>query len=217
MEGAPEANQRFGVGMAMGLDQVGGYAQDAYPFAEVYAQAETRLAGWLYLGASGSYRQDLNNYNHALGGFQDSQAAGLAAQTFIGYDGRGFHISMGPWLYGSSRRRPDFRLRVLPYGVLRLRFGSQSGWHGRVQLGDAAPFTASGGYSARFLLGAPRWRNHQGAAGLYTSIGEKVLGITAMDEVRCSASIGWRFGVSLGAVMDHPGRIEAAVFSGAAW
>lgn len=218
VEGNDNANTRLGLGFAAGADQVGGYAQDVYPFTEVYGHAETRVGRWVYLGAAGSYRQDLNNYNYALKQWRGHQAPAFALQTFVGYDGERFHISIGPWLYGASRRRPDFRARVLPYGVLRLRFGSLATWHGRLQIGDAVPFTAGGGYSARLMLGAPARGAHRGSAGVYTSIGEKVLGVTAMDELRPYASpVAWRFGGSLGAMMSHPGHVEASAFCGLVW
>ncbi|MDX2024546.1 MAG: hypothetical protein SF187_30170 [Deltaproteobacteria bacterium] len=217
LEGDEAATTRLGAGLAAGVDQVGGYAQDAYPFAEIYGHAETRVGRWLYLAAVGSYRQDINNYNHAVQSWRGQHAPAFALQTLIGYDGRRFHISMGPWAYGASRRRPDFRARVLPYGVLRVRFGQQSHWHGGLQVGDAAPFTASGGYSARFMMGAPAFGAHRGSAGIYTSIGEKVLGLTAMDEFRVAAATDWRFGGSFGTMISHPGHIELAAFFGFIW
>ena len=218
VEGQSHATSRVGVGLASGVDQVGGYAQDAYPFAELYGHAETRLGGWVYLGAAGSFRQDLHNYNYALEQWRGERSPGVALQTFVGYDAERFHISVGPWLYGAGRRRPHFRARVLPYGTLRIRFGSLAAWHGGFQLGDAAPFTASGGYGARIMVGSPARRGHQPSAGIFTSIGEKVIGLIAVDELRSSGkSVAWRFGGSLGTMISHPAHVEAAGFCGVVW
>lgn len=216
VQGDPAAVSRVGGGIATGVDQVGGYAQDAYPFVELYGHAEARVRRWLYLAAGLSYRQDINDYNHANGRWRDHQSPGLAVQTLIGYDSDAFHISVGPWLYGSSRRRPDFRAGVLPFGLLRIRFGQLAGWHGSFQLGEGAPFTATGGYSARMMLGGPARGMHRLSGGLYTSVGENVAGLIAVDELT-SKSSRYRIGASLGSVMDHIARVEMTAFCGVLW
>ena len=217
VEGDDKAVSRVGLGVGGGVDQVGGYAQDAYPFAEVYEHAEARLGRWLYVGGAASYRQDINNYNYAIDSWRGHHEPAFALQALVGYDGERFHLSAGPWLYGASRRRSHFRARILPYGVLRMRIGTQAGWHGGLQVGDGAPFTVSGGYSARFMLGTPTRGHHRSSVGLYTSLGEKTLGLIGIDEWRSNMPMAWRFGGALGTMIDHPGHIEVAGFCGVVW
>lgn len=217
VEGNGSTSTRLGVGVAAGLDQVGGYGQDAYPFGEIYGHAETRIANWLYAAFAASYRQDLQHYSYASSRWRQDSAPGVVAQALFGYDGRSFHISLGPWMYGSSRRRPNFRMGLLPYGVLRLRVGQLEHWHARLHIGDGAPFTGLGGYSARIVLGMPRKGSQALSGGAYMTLGEKVAGLTIEDTWSTPRAYTWRFGGNVGAVTDTLSRVELSGFFGAVW
>lgn len=220
VDGPAEATTRVGGGLGAGMDQVDGYGQDAYPYLEAYLHAETLVWRRLFVGGGLSYRQDAENYNYALDRWRGRRAPGLAAQLLVGYDGPSFHVSVGPWLYGSSRDRDGFRAGVMPFGVLRLRFGNLDRWHVKVQLADGAPFTSAGGsLGLRVMVGAPAIGRHRLAAGLYTSVGDKTVGLAFTDEV---AGVGpggttLRFGALLGTPLDNRGRLELTVFAGLVW
>jgi hypothetical protein len=220
VEGASAADRRGGVGVGLGMDQVGGYGQDSHPFLEVYGLLEGRVWRWLYLGGALSYRQDADDYNFALGRWRGRRAPGLAAQLLVGYDGPSFHIAAGPWFYGSSRGRDSFRATLLPFGILRLRVGHLDRWHFKLRIGDGAPFTSEGGgLGLRLLMGGPPMGRHRLAGGLYTSLGEKTAGLAASDEIAGAGPAGLtlRVGGLLGTDLDHPGRPEITVFAGVVW
>ena len=68
--------------------------------------------------------------------------------------------------------------------MLRLRVGSLDGWHFNLRLLDGAPFTAEGGGPGlRLHLGLPPRGRHRLAGGVYTSLGEKVVGLSVTDEI----------------------------------
>ena len=68
--------------------------------------------------------------------------------------------------------------------MLRLRVGSLDGWHFNLRLLDGAPFTAEGGGPGlRLHLGLPPRGRHRLAGGVYTSLGEKVVGLSFADEI----------------------------------
>ena len=143
LEGPADATRRVQVGLGAGADRVSGYGQDTYPFAELSASAESLVWKRLAVGLAFSARWDLADYNDAVSRWRGNHGAAIAAQLFIGYDGPRFHISVGPWLYGARRDRPEFRLTALPYGVVRLRIGHLDRWHVNLHILDGAPFTAS--------------------------------------------------------------------------
>jgi hypothetical protein len=221
LDGPEGAVRRVSANVGAGLDRVGGYGQSTYSFLEVSASDEEVVWKRLVVGGSFSLREDMGDYNDALHTWRGQRSTGAAAQLFVGYDGPAFHVSAGPWLYGASRDRPQFRARVLPYGFLRLRFGHQDRWHFKVRIADGAPFTAEGaGLGLRLMLGAPVWRGHRLSGGLYTSIGEKTLGLTWTDEMaaRGPAGTALRWGGLLGCDLDQGGsRPELTGFVGLAW
>jgi hypothetical protein len=145
----------------------------------------------------------------------------VAAQLTLGYDGPGLHVSAGPWLYGNSRDNRRFRPALLPYGVVRLRAGSLDRWHFNLRLVDGAPFTAEGaGPGVRLLLGAPPRAGHRMAGGLYTSLGEKTVGLAFTDELaeRGPAGTSLRWGALLGTNWDNAlARPELTGFAGLVW
>jgi hypothetical protein len=110
---------------------------------------------------------------------------------------------------------------VLPYGFVRARFGRSDGWHVNVRVADGTPFTAGGGGLAfRLMLGAPEWRGHRLTGGLYTSIGEKTLGLTWSDERPDLGPAGTavRWGGLLGCDLDQGvTRPELSGFVGLVW
>jgi hypothetical protein len=221
LEGPGDASRRLQVGLGAGVDRVSGYGQDTYPFAEVSASAEALVWKRLSVGLAFSARGDLADYNDPLGRWRGNPGAAIAAQLFVGYDGPRFHISVGPWLYGAKRDRPSFRLSALPYGVVRLRIGHLDRWHFSLHILDGAPFTAEGGaLGVRLLLGLPVMGRSRAAAGVYTTLGEKVAGVTAVDEITGAGPGGsaLRLGVLLGTDLEHvSSRPELTVFGGLAW
>jgi hypothetical protein len=221
LDGPDSSVRRATVDLGTGLDRVGGYGQDTYSFVELSASGEVRAWKRLVVGAAVSVREDVSAYNDALAEWRGRASTGLAAQAFVGYDGSHFHASAGPWLYGAKRDRPRFRATVLPYGFLRLRFGRTDGWHVNVRIADGTPFTADGGGLAlRLMLGAPVWRGHRLTGGLYTSIGEKTIGLTWADELpeRGPAGTALRWGGLLGYDLDRGiTRPELTGFVGLVW
>ena len=224
LEGPADAQNRFGVGLSQGMDQVGGHGRELYLFAETYLHAETRLWGGLYLGGAFSLRRDQSQYNYALERWRQGYP-GLAAQALVGYDARLFHISAGSWFYGSARDAGRFHAALLPYGVLRVRVGSLDGWHFNLRLLDGAPFTAEGGGPGlRLQLGLPPRGRHRVAGGVYTSLGEKVVGLSFTDEIdlrlNSQRRIGRpsiRLGANVGTDYGNPGRPEIMIFVGIIW
>ncbi len=224
LEGPAQAEDRFGIGLGQGLDQVGGHGRNLYLFSETYLHAETRLLGGLYLGGAFSYRRDFSEYNYALERWHQGYP-GLAVQALVGYDARYFHISAGSWLYASARDAASFHAALLPYGVLRLRIGSLDGWHFNLRLLDGAPFTAEGGGPGlRLHLGLPPRGRHRLAGGVYTSLGEKVVGLSFADEIdlrltsqRRLGRPSIRVGANVGTDISHLGRPEIMLFGGIIW
>jgi hypothetical protein len=220
LEGPGDADRRVGGGLATGIDQVGGIGRDAFPFVEAFAHVDARLWRWLAAGGALSVRGDLGDYNYALERWR-GRSPGVAAQLTLGYDGPAFHLSAGPWLYGNSRDNRRFRPAFLPYGVVRLRAGSLDGWHFNLRIADGAPFTAEGaGPGVRLLLGAPPHAGHRFAGGLYTSLGEKTVGLAFTDEMaeRGPAGTSLRFGALLGTAFDYGfARPELTAFVGLVW
>jgi hypothetical protein len=220
LEGPGEADQRVGAGLAAGFDQVGGIGRDGFPFGEVFGHADLRLGRWLALGAGLSVRGDIADYNYALGRWRGRSAA-ITAQVTLGYDGPRFHLSAGSWLFGNDRDGRDFRAALLPYGVVRLRAGSLDRWHFMLHIADGAPFTAEGaGTGVRLLLGAPPRGAHRLAAGAYTSLGEKTVGLAVTDELAGAGPAGaaLRVGGLAGVNWDNPGsRPELTMFAGLVW
>jgi hypothetical protein len=221
LDGPESAVRRATVDFGAGLDRVGGYGQDTYSFVEVSGSAEARVWKRLVLGGAASVREDVNVYNDALSEWRGRPSSALAMQAFVGYDGPSFHLSAGPWLYGAKRDRPRFNASVLPYGFLRVRFGRSEGWHVNVRVADGTPFTAAGGGLAfRLMLGAPAWRGHRLTGGLYTSIGEKTIGLTWTDELADIGPAGTavRWGGLLGCDLDQGfTRPELTGFLGLVW
>jgi hypothetical protein len=220
LEGPEDADHRVGAGLATGLDQVGGIGRDAFPFLEAFGHAEARVWRWLAIGGAASVRGDLGDYNYALQRWRGG-SPGVAAQLTVGYDGPGFHLSAGSWLYGNSRDNRRFRPAFLPYGVVRLRAGSLDRWHFNLRIVDGAPFTAEGaGPGVRLQVGAPPRSGHRLAGGLYTSLGEKIVGLTLTDELaeRGPARTSLRLGALLGTNLDYPfARPELTAFAGLVW
>jgi hypothetical protein len=221
LEGPADATQRWQIGLGTGADRVSGHGQDTYAFAELSASAESLVWKRLSIGLAVSARWDLANYNDALSRWRGNHGGAIAAQLFVGYDGPRFHISVGPWLYGARRDRPDFRLAALPFGVVRLRIGHLDRWHFNLHVLDGAPFTAAGGaFGARLLVGAPVWGRHRAAGGLYTTIGEKTAGLAVTDEI---AGVGpggsaLRVGGLLGTDLEKPStRPELTLFGALVW
>jgi hypothetical protein len=220
VEGPSRASVRRGLGLGAGMDQVGGYGQDRHPFVEVYGHLEGRLWRRLFVGGALSYRQDANDYNFALERWRGRQAPAVSAQLLVGYDGQIFHLAAGPWLYGSSRAREDFRATLLPFGVLRLRVGHLDRWHVNLRVADGAPFTSEGGaLGVRLMVGAPVLGRHRPAAGLYTSLGEKTAGLALSDEIAAAgpAGLALRVGGLCGTDLDHRSRLEITAFAGLVW
>ena len=220
LDGSGLVDRRATVTIGGGLDRVGGYAQDTYPLAEVGGSYEAVVWKRLTLGVAASFRLDLDDYNDALGRWRHQRSPALAVQAWVGYDGPGFHISAGPWLYGAARERPNFWATVLPYGVLRLRFGHQDSWHFNVHVADGAPFTAEGAALAlRLMVGAPVRGRHRMSGGLYTSIGETTVGLAFTDEIAGAGPLGTslRWGGTVGTDLGMPSRPELTGFVGSAW
>jgi hypothetical protein len=221
LEGPADADRRYGGGIASGWDQVGGIGRDAFPFAELFAHADARLWRGLAMGAALSVRGDFANYNFALERWRGA-SPGAAAQLVLGYDGPTYHLSAGAWLLSDGRDGRSARPALLPWGVVRLRVGSLDHWHVNLRLIDGAPYTAEGGGTGlRLQLGAPPRGAHRMAAGLYTSLGEKTVGLSFSDEIARPLP-GWqadvRFGGLLGTDYGHPGaRPELTVFAGLVW
>jgi hypothetical protein len=216
LEGPAGAERRVGAGLALGVDQVGGFLRDAYPFLEVYGHADVRVWGGLVLGGAVSVRQDVAGYSFAVERWSGPKAPALAAQLLVGYDGEGFHLSVGPSLLSESRAG-RLRVGLLPYGVLRLRVGSLDGWHLNLRTLDGAPFTAEGGAAGlRLMVGAPEVRGHRLAAGLYSSLGENTLGLALSDELALGeGATRLRLGGLLGTDLAHfAGRPEVTLFAG---
>jgi hypothetical protein len=220
LDGPAAADSRLGLGLGTGWDQVGGLGRDGFPFVEAFAHGDWRAWRWLYLGGAATTRGDLANYNFALERWRGGSPA-VAAQALVGYDGPRFHLSAGSWFYGSRREGRPFRPALLPYGVLRLRAGALDRWHFNLRLVDGAPFTADGGGTGlRLQLAAPPRGRHRLAAGVYTSLGEKVVGITASDEIEGLAlarGAALRVGGLLGTDLGHATRPELTLFAGLTW
>lgn len=186
LEGDGAAAERFGAGLGCGWDQVGGVGRDAYPFLELYGEADARLlggaAGAFAVGAGASLRRDLGDYNFALSRWRGgSNGAGL--HLALGYDGPAFHLSLGPWLVGDSRDGDHFRGGLVPIGVVRLRAGHQDAWHVAVHLIDGVPSTAGGGaVSLRLELAPPPRGVHRLRFGVYVSAAEDTAGLSVSDE-----------------------------------
>jgi len=227
LDGSGLVDQRATVGVGTGIDRVAGYGADAYPFAEVGGSYESVVWKRLVLGAAATFRQDLDDHSDVLGRWRHERSPAIAAQAWIGYDGPGFHVSVGPWLYGASRERPRFLATVLPYGVLRLRFGHQDAWHFNVHLGDGAPFTAEGGaFALRLTLGLPASGRHRMSGGLYTTVGENIAGLTFTDEIADGLAGGpvvgtrrrtFRWGGMVGTAYGDLSRVEVTGFVGCVW
>ena len=217
LSGEATADQRYEAALGSGVDHVGGYGRDSYPFVELGATAEVRVLRHLDIGAIAGYRQDLDDYNYTLEHWRHRQSPALALRLFAGYDGPRFHVSLGPSLYGARRDREHFRLTGLPLTVLRLRVGSQDGWHFRFRLGDTVATTAEGGFlGLRAMMGAPPRGSHRVSAGLYTTLGENVAGLVADDEIAGKLLFGraLRWGACLGFDVVHLARAEATIFVG---
>jgi hypothetical protein len=215
--GEAAADRRIEVALGAGLDQVGGYGRDTYPFVEIGTAIEARFFRHLGAGLLAGYRQDLEDYNFALAGWRHRQSPGLALRGFAGYDGPRFHLSVGPSLYGARRDRERFRVTFLPLTVVRLRVGSQDGWRFLFRLGDGVATTAEGGFlGLRALVGTPPRGRHRPSGGLYTTVGENVVGLTADDEIAGRGRLGraLRLGGCLGLDLVHPGRLEGTAFAG---
>lgn len=221
LDGPADASRRLKFSLGAGADRVSGYGQDTYPFAEIAAAGEAVVWRRLSLGGALSMRWDLGDYNDALGRWRGGQRAAIAAQLFVGFDGPRFHLSVGPWLYGTKRQRPDFRLAVLPYGVLRMRIGHLDRWHFNLHVLDGAPFTAEGAaFGVRLMLGAPVWGRHRPNGGVYTTIGENTLGLAVTDEIAGAGPYGTalRVGGLLGTDLERAAtRPELTLFAGLAW
>jgi len=221
LEGAEAADLRLGVGLGAGWDQVGGIGRDAYPFVETFAHGDARIWRGLAVGGAVTVRGDLANYNFALERWR-GRSAGLAAQLAVGYDGPAFHLSVGPWLYGDGRDGRDLRPAFVPWGVIRLRVGHLDGWHVNLRIVDGAPYTAEGGGTGvRVQLAAPPRGRHRLAGGLYTSVGEKTVGVMVSDELALGGggpARGVRLGGMLGTDYGYLGaRPELTVFAGLVW
>jgi len=222
LDGPAGADRRWSLSLGGGADRVSGYGHETYPFVEASASAEALVWRRWVLGGAVSIRRDLNDYDDALGRWRGTQSFALVAQLFAGYDGERFHVSLGPWAYGARRDRPDFRAAVLPYGVLRLRFGSQDRWHFNFRIADGSPFTSSGGALAvRAMVGAPPHGRHRPSAGLYSTLGENTLGLTFEDDVSGAGPRGTslRAGGLLGVDLERlsGSRGELTGFVGLAW
>ena len=216
LSGEAAADRRYEAALGAGLDHVGGYGRDSYPFVELGAAAEARVLRHLAMGAIAGYRQDLDDYNYALEHWRHRQSPALALRLFAGYDGPRFHLSIGPSLYGARRDREHFRLTGLPLTVLRLRIGSQDGWHLRFRLGDTVATSAEGGFlGLRAMIGAPPRGRHRLSGGLYTTLGENVVGLVADDEMAGRLPLGraLRWGACLGFDFVHLARAEATIFA----
>jgi hypothetical protein len=200
---------------------VGGIGRDAYPFAETFAHGDVRVWRWLVVGGGVTMRGDLGDYNFALARWR-GRSAGLAAQVAVGYDGPAFHLSAGSWLYGDGRDGREFRATFLPWGVIRLRAGHLDRWHFNLRFLDGAPYTAEGGGTGvRLQLGAPPRGRHRLAGGLYTSLGEKTVGVIFSDEITVGAWLSasaLRLGAMLGTDLGYLGaRPELTTFAGLVW
>ncbi len=218
IEGDEASSRRAQVGVGTGWDQVGGYGQDGYAFAEIGGEYEARIWKRLTLRGAASLRQDLANYNQALQDWRQSHTAAVAAQLTLGWDWPRIHASVGSWIYGAARDRKRFRLGFLPLLVARLRFGHQDGWNVQVRLVDGSPFTAEGAAALRVMLAlAPRGR-HRIASGLYTTLGEKVIGPTAIDEILLPrpwmGAKAIRVGASVGTDWSYATRFELLLHGG---
>jgi hypothetical protein len=216
LEGPAAAAQRLGGGLATGWDQVSGVGRDAFPFVEAYGHGDARLWRWLVGGAALSLRRDLGDYNYALERWRGG-STGVALQLAVGFESARFHASLGPWLLGDNRDGRDFRLFVLPFGVLRLRFGDLDRWHVNVRLIDGAPYTAeAGGPGFRVQVAPPPLGRHRLGFGVYTSLGEKVAGLALTDEIAgLLPGSALRVGGLLGTAIGHGGaRPELTLFGG---
>jgi hypothetical protein len=225
LEGGAGANRRIGVGLGTGWDQVAGVGRDAYPFVELYAHADWRLPAGLALGGGFGLRRDFADYNFALGRWRHG-SSGIAAQIAIGYDGRAFHLSVGPALVGDDRTTTAFQVGLLPLGTVRLRVGPQDGWNVGLRLIEAIPGAAGGGtIGARLDLGLRPIGLHRLRAGVYASAAEATLGLAASDEFP-TAALGlisggaWprfnavRFACLLGSDVGHLARAELTCSAG---
>jgi hypothetical protein len=227
LEGRADQDRRLGAGVATGWDQVGGAGRDAFPFFEAFGHGDMRLHNWLVGGAALSLRRDFADYNFALERWRGG-STGLALQLAVGFESPRFHVSVGPWLLGDDRDGRDFRLYLLPFGVLRLRVGHLDRWHVNVRLIDGAPYTAeAGGTGFRLQICPPPQGRHRLAFGLYTSLGEKVAGLAFTDEMAgLLPEAGWgawlgrsgstvRVGGLLGTNLGHGvSRPEITLFAG---
>jgi len=214
--GEAAADRRMEAALGAGLDHVGGYGRDSYPFVEIGAAAEGRFFRHLAAGFIAGYRQDLDDYNFALAEWRHRRSPAVALRAFAGYDGPRLHVSIGPSLYGARRDRKHFRLTGLPLTVLRLRVGDQDGWRFLFRMGDSVATTAEGGFlGLRAMLGAPPRGSHRASAGLYTTLGENVLGLVAEDEIASRLRLGraLRLGGGLGLDLLHLARLEATIFA----
>jgi hypothetical protein len=218
LEGPAEADRRVGAGFALGLDQVGGYQRNAYPFLELYGHGELRVWRGLVIGGALSLRQDLADFSYALDRWSGGAAGPtVSAQIHLGYDGESFHLSVGPSLLTENRAGTRLRIGLLPYGALRLRVGSLDDWHVNLRVMDGAPFTAEGGGAGvRLMVGAPMLGGHRLAAGLYTSLGENTAGLALSDELALGQGttrlrVGGMLGTELSAFALRP---EVTLFAG---
>jgi hypothetical protein len=222
-EGPEEARTRFGAAIGGGFDAVDGFGADRFAFVEASAQAEARLRRWLDVGGAATLRQDVRDYDFALGATRARRTRAVAVQAFFGYDGPAFHLSVGPWLYGDGRYDDRFRADFAGWGVLRLRVGHLDRWHGTLSVLDGAPWTAAGAAtSVRLLVGPPPLRDgrHRLQVGPSFTIGEAVAGLFASDEIALAPGAlarALRVGGNLGAGHANLTRWEAMAFAGFVW
>lgn len=225
LDGPESAEQRFGAALGTGFDAVEGFGADRFAFVEAAVHGERRWRGWLVLGGTLTVRQDVRDYDFALGSTRPRRTRGLALQAFVGYDGPAFHISAGPWLYGDGRYDDRFRAGWAAWGVVRIRVGHLDRWHGSFSVLDGAPYTAAGaGTAARLLLGLPPVADgrHRVVVGPYFTIGETIRGLYAADEwdlraTHARAPRALRLGGNLGMGPSGWARWEWMTFVGCVW
>jgi hypothetical protein len=220
LEGPADASRRLQVSGAAGWDRVAGFGTSGYAFLELGARGEALVWKHLALSLNADLRQDVAAYDYALERMTSVAAPAFAAQLEIAYDGPKVHIGGGPWVYGSGRSG-DYRVGgmwVVPFGVLRARFGSLDGDYVTIQLADGTPLTANGGTALR-LAEHFRCGDRHLAAGVYWTGLENTAGFVLSDEhVDAANRSSWIYSVLVGTNVDEfLAQMELAVSVGRAF
>ena len=208
--------------VATGFDNVGGIGTEGIAFGEIGGRLEYFVFRHLVLGAGATPRQDIVAYDYAWEERIPEHSPGVEAHPTIGIEWASFALSMGPRFYGDGRLGHRFRMGFawspIPFDQLRMRFGCSTGRTIEFSIGDAPPFTATGGLALRLTRGFVA-HDHHHSFGAYYNILERSAGVVFTRDTRPSpANRAVRVGVLLGTDAGEVlARLEAGVTLGYVW